>query len=239
MVNQFYKALYNVSRINSTMAISQQSLNRFTQLWRPVAILWTSTLFMFSNAAMAIEEPKFTLLEKDQSFELRAYAPKLIAEVLVDGDMREASSKGFKLIADFIFGNNTAQSGKSEKISMTAPVAVKASTEKISMTAPVGLQQSNNGWRVYFVMPSQYTLQTLPKPNNPQVTIKLMPGQKFAVVRFSGLVDEEKMTMKQAELNQWIERKNFKALSNPELARYNPPWTLPFLRRNELMVEVE
>ena len=225
--------------LNSMMAMFRQSLNQLDQFWRPVAILWTSTLLMFSNPAMSIEEPKFTLLEKEQSFELRTYQPRLIAEVFVDGDMSEASSKGFKLIADFIFGNNTAQSGKSEKISMTAPVAVKASAEKISMTAPVGLQQANNGWRVYFVMPSQYSLQTLPKPNNPQVTIKAMPIQKFAVVRFSGLVGEEKMNMKLAELNQWIKRKNFKALSNPELARYNPPWTLPFLRRNELMVEVE
>jgi hypothetical protein len=194
---------------------------------------------MFSNFAMAIEEPKFTRLETEKAFELRAYQPKLIAEVLVDGNMSEASSKGFKLIADFIFGNNTAQSGKSEKISMTAPVAVKASAEKISMTAPVGLQQANRGWRVYFVMPSQYTLQTLPKPNNPEVSIKMIPVQKFAVIRFSGLAGEEKMTIKQAELSQWIERKNFKTLSSPELARYNPPWTLPFLRRNEIMVEVE
>ncbi len=225
--------------LNSMMAMSQQSLNRLNQFWRPVAILWTSTLLIFSNAAMSIEEPKFTLLEKEQSFELRTYQPRLIAEVFVDGDMSEASSKGFKLIADFIFGNNKTQSGKSEKISMTAPVAIKTSAEKISITAPVGLQQANNGWRVYFVMPSQYSLQTLPKPNNPQVTIRPMPGQKFAVVRFSGLVGEEKMHMKLAELNQWIKRKNFKVLSNPELARYNPPWTLPFLKRNELMVEVE
>ncbi len=221
------------------MAISQQILNRLQQLWYTKMILWISILFMFSNTAMAIEEPKFTLLEKEESFELRAYEPKLIAEVFVDGDMSEASSKGFKLIADYIFGNNTSQSGKSEKINMTAPVAVKASAEKISMTAPVGLQQSNSGWRVYFVMPSQYTLQTLPKPNNPLVIIKRTPGQKFAVIRFTGLVGEEKMTVKQAELNQWITRKNLKALSNPELARYNPPWTLPFLRRNELMIEVE
>ena len=225
--------------LNSMIEISKQNLNWANQFWRVVGILWTSTLIMFSTAAMSIEEPKFTLLEKEQSFELRAYQPKLIAEVLVDGDMSESSSKGFELIADFNFGNNTTQSGKSEKISMTAPVAVKPSTEKISMTAPVGLQQSKKGWRVYFVMPSQYTPQTLPKPNNPQVTIKLLPAQKFAVVRFSGLVGEEKMNRKLAELNQWIKRKNFKALSNPELARYNPPWTLPFLRRNELMVEVE
>ena len=219
--------------------MSQQSLNRLNQFWRPLVILWTSALLMFSNAAMSIEESKFKLLEKEQSFELRAYQPRLIAEVFVDGDMSEASSKGFKLIADFIFGNNTAQSGKSEKISMTAPVAVKASVENISVTAPVGLQQSINGWRVYFVMPSQYSLQTLPKPNDPQVTIKLTPIQKFAVVRFSGLVGEDKMNIKLSELNKWIKRKNFKVLSNPELARYNPPWTLPFLRRNELMVEVE
>lgn len=202
-------------------------------------MLWTLSLFIFSNSAMAIEEPKFTLLEKDQSFELRAYEPKLIAEVSLDGDLSEASRKGFKLIADFIFGNNTAQTGKSEKISMTAPVAVKSSSAKIAMTAPVGLQPSNNGWRVYFVMPSQYTLLTLPKPNNPQVTIKQIPSQKFAVIRFSGLVGEEKMAEKVAELNQWIAQKNLKALSGPELARYNPPWTLPFLRRNELMIEVE
>ena len=220
------------------MRKSQRNLNPVNQLWRLALLLWTFSLCIFSHPAMAIEEPKFTLLEKDQAFELRLYAPKIIAEVLVDGDMSEASSKGFKLIADFIFGNNTAQSGKSEKISMTAPVSVKASAEKISMTAPVGLQQSNNGWRVYFVMPSQYSLQTLPKPNNPQVNIKLAPEQKFAVIRFSGLVNEEKMAVKLAELNQWIERKKLKATGNPELARYNPPWTLPFLRRNELMVEV-
>jgi hypothetical protein len=153
--------------------------------------------------------------------------------------MREASSKGFRLIADFIFGNNTAQSDKSEEISMTVPVSVKSSVEKISMTAPVGVKRADSGWRVYFVMPRQYSLQTLPKPNNPQVSIKSIPLQQFAVIRFSGLVDEEKMVLKLAELNRWIETKKLKAIGIPELARYNPPWTLPFLRRNELMVEVD
>jgi hypothetical protein len=196
-------------------------------------------LLIFSNIAMATEEPKFTLLEKDQAFELRAYAPKIIAEVVVDGDMREASSKGFRLIADFIFGNNTAQSGKSEKISMTTPVSIEPRAEKISMTAPVGVQQANEGWKLYFVMPSQYDLETLPKPNNPLVSIKQTPSQKFAVIRFSGLVDEEKMAKKVVELTHWIESKNLKMISAPELARYNPPWTLPFLRRNEVMIAVD
>lgn len=202
-------------------------------------VLSIFTLFIFSGIAVATEEPKFSLLEKDQSFELRLYEPKIIAEVEVDGDMSAASRKGFRQIANFIFGNNTAQSGKSEKISMTAPVAIKPASEKIAMTAPVGVQQSEKGWKVSFVMPSQYTLETLPKPNNPQISIKQLPAKKFALIRFSGLVDEEKMQAKSAELNQWITMKKLNPVGIPELARYNPPWTLPFLRRNELMIEVE
>jgi len=173
---------------------------------------------------MATEEPKFNLIEKENSFELRSYQPQIVAEVYVDADMKESSRRGFRLIADFIFGNNTAQSGKSEKI---------------SMTAPVGVQENKNGWKVSFVMPSQYTLDTLPKPNNAQVSIKQMPVKKFAVIRFSGLVDEDKMNQKVKELNEWILNKSLKPIGTPELARYNPPWTLPFLRRNEVMVEVE
>lgn len=202
-------------------------------------LLWIFTLLVFSNTAMATEEPKFKVLEKDQSFELRLYEPKILAEVVVNGSMREASSKGFKLIADFIFGNNIATSGKSEKISMTAPVLIEPHAEKISMTAPVNVEQSGAGWKVNFVMPSQYTLETLPKPNNPLVNIKPIPAKKFAVIQFSGLVDEEKMAKKVTDLEQWISTKQLKVLGNAELARYNPPWTLPFLRRNEVMIEVE
>ena len=107
------------------------------------------------------------------------------------------------------------------------------------MTSPVGVQHASKGWKVYFVMPSQYTLETLPKPKSPLVSIKQRSSQKFAVIRFSGLVDEEKMEKKVAELKQWTDNKKLKVLGNPELARYNPPWTLPFLRRNEVMLEVE
>lgn len=202
-------------------------------------LLWTLVLLLFSNITMATEEPKFELLEKDQSFELRMYEPKIHAEVIVTGNMREASSKGFRMIADFIFGNNVAISGQSEKISMTAPVLIQPRPEKISMTAPVVIEQSSAGWRVNFVMPSQYTLATLPKPNNSLVKIKSVPAKKFAVIRFSGLVDEEKMSKKVSDLEQWINSKQLKVIGNAELARYNPPWTLPFLRRNEVLIEVE
>lgn len=203
-------------------------------------------LFLFSPAAMAIEEPKFEVIEKVDAFELRAYKPLIVAEVLVDGDMKQASSKGFKLIADYIFGNNKSKTGDkigtSEKISMTAPVILEpkteaAKSEKVAMTAPVAMQKDASKWRVHFVMPSQYRLATLPTPNNPQVSLREVAAKKFAVVRFSGLVGEEKMATKTAELLTWMQIKQLTPIGTSELARYNPPWTLPFLRRNEILIE--
>lgn len=198
-------------------------------------------ILLFANLAMAIEEPKYTLLEKSGAFELRAYAPKVLAETLVDGSLDDASSVGFRRIGDYIFGKNTSHNGGNEKISMTAPVTMaaksdKSPSEKISMTAPVTMQQSNGKWRMYFVMPSQYTLSTLPTPNNPDVTLREMPEAKMAVVRFSDLAGEEKIATKTAELMAWLKSKNIAPKGEPELARYNPPWSLPFLRRNEVMV---
>jgi len=198
-------------------------------------------ILFFSNLAMAIEEPKYTLVEKSGAFELRAYAPKVLAETLVDGSLDAASSVGFRRIADYIFGNNTAHNGGNEKISMTAPVTMsaksdKSPSEKISMTAPVTMQQSDGKWRMYFVMPSQYTLSTLPTPNNPAVTLRELPATRMAAIRFSGLAGEEKTAKKTAELMAWLKSKNIVPIGEPELARYNPPWTLPFLRRNEVMV---
>ena len=198
-------------------------------------------ILLFTRLAMAIEEPKYTVLEKSGDFELRAYAPMVIAETLVDGSLGEASSAGFKRIADYIFGNNTSQTGASEKISMTAPVgiapeAVDKKSEKISMTAPVGMQKIAGQWRMYFVMPSRYTLATLPKPNNPAVNLREIPASRVAVLRFSGLAGEEKTAYKTNELLAWLKNKQITPISAPELARYNPPWILPFLRRNEVMV---
>lgn len=190
---------------------------------------------------MAIEEPKYSVVEKSGDYELRAYAPMVVAETLVEGDLDDASRAGFKRIADYIFGNNTARAGGSEKISMTAPVAMSPKSEKISMTAPVGMQAKTgsdniNQWRMYFVMPSQYTLETLPKPNNPTVALRAIPASRMAVLRFSGLAGEEKTAKKTVELLAWLKSKQISPIGEPELARYNPPWTLPFLRRNEVMV---
>ena len=186
---------------------------------------------------MAIEEPKYSLIEKSGPFELRSYSPKIIAETLVSGSMDEASGAGFRLIANYIFGNNSANTGGSEKISMTAPVAMEPVSEQISMTVPVSMEQTGGQWRVYFVMPGRYTLDSLPKPNNPAVTLREIPGGNYAVVRFSGLAGEEKIAKRTAELIAWMNSKGITPAGKPELARYNPPWTLPFLRRNEVLVE--
>lgn len=185
---------------------------------------------------MAIEEPAYTVIEKSGEFELRAYDSKIVAETFVSGDMDEASSAGFKLIAGYIFGNNTSTTGSSEKISMTAPVAVEPRSEKISMTAPVSMEKTDGRWRVHFVMPSSYTMESLPKPNNNAVTLREVPPTRYAVIRFSGLAKDKKVVKKTAQLANWLKDKGIEPQGTPELARYNPPWTLPFLRRNEIML---
>lgn len=202
-------------------------------------VLLGLVLSLFAGIAMAIEEPEYAIIEQSKPFELRAYKPKIVAEVQVTGSMDEASGKGFKLLANYIFGNNTARTGGNEKIAMTAPVGMEPESEKISMTAPVSMEQSGGQWRVSFVMPSQYTMETLPRPNNQAVTLREIPETNYAVIRFSGLAGEDKIARKTAELIAWMEKKGLKPTGQPELARYNPPWTLPFLRRNEVMVTYE
>ena len=201
-----------------------------TRLFLAILVLF------FTGSAMAIEEPKYTVIEKSEAFELRDYEPKIVAETLVSGSMDKASSAGFRLIADYIFGNNTSRTGDSEKISMTAPVTMEPKSEKISMTAPVSMEQTGGQWRVHFVMPGQYTLETLPKPNNPAVSLREVPTSNYAVIRFSGLAGEDKVAKKVADLMTWLDSKGITPIGKPELARYNPPWTLPFFRRNEVMV---
>jgi hypothetical protein len=187
---------------------------------------------------MATEEPKYTLLEKSEPFELRAYAPLIVAEVKVDGDLDAASSQGFRLIAAYIFGKNQV----SEKIAMTAPVGIESSEQnksaKIAMTAPVGIESAGNQWTVSFVMPAEYTLASLPKPLDPQVKIRELPAEKKAVIIFSGFYNEEKVKEKTQALRDWMKLKNLKSTGEPQFARYNPPWTLPFMRRNEVMIQV-
>jgi len=180
-----------------------------------------------------VEQPKYQVVESSGNLEIRDYAPMIVAEAEVAGERRDAISKGFRIIADYIFGNNTA----GHQVPMTAPVTQHGS-EKIAMTAPVTQQGDGSTWRVRFVMPSSYTMDTLPKPNNPAVKLKEIGAKRFAVIRFSGMAAEDSLRRHIRELNNFISAKNLTPRSAPTYAFYNPPWTLPFLRRNEVMVEV-
>ncbi len=210
---------------------------------------------------MATEEPKFERLSTHDHIELRRYPSFIVAETLVEGDMDAASGQGFRAIADYIFGNNvsavSAPNQGSEKISMTAPVTmapVEPASQKIAMTAPVTLQPSPNSgqvsqkpqamqgakrWRVHFVMPSAYTMNTLPKPNNPAVQLREVPAKTWAVLSYSGFNTEAGVQKRTDELVAWLAAQKIKTTGSPQLARYNPPWTLPMFRRNEIMLETE
>ncbi|MGS2717827.1 SOUL family heme-binding protein [Eionea flava] len=218
-----------------------------------------------TGKAMAIEEPQYTVLGTDENIELRRYAPMIIAEATVSGDMDKASNKGFKLIADYIFGNNTVrfsnENGTKEEstteedtnnttISMTAPVTITrhsdanhSASSAIDMTAPVTVklisESVDQQWRVHFVMPSKYTMTSLPIPNNPAVMLTEIPETYYATLRFSGFTGEKKVAEKTERLIAWLAEKNITPISTPALARYNPPWALPFLRRNEVIVRYE
>ncbi len=193
-------------------------------------------LLLMSTTAMATEEPNYTVIEQADEYELREYDAMIVAEVLVSGEMDEASSKGFRLIADFIFGNNTASNGTKEEIQMTAPVTIEPRSEKINMTKPVTIKEEEGKWRVHFVMPREYTLDSLPTPNKKEVNLRQIPALKYAVIRFSGFTDETKIADKTAKLINWMNSKGLSANGLAQLARYNPPWTLPFMRRNEIMI---
>jgi len=194
-------------------------------------------LFFISTLSMAIEEPKYVSSDVEAPFEIRQYESILIAEVMVEGTRDEASNKGFRLIADFIFGNNEGAQKESQKIAMTAPVTVEP--RKIAMTAPVTLDQSDEkNWRVQFVMPKEYTIETLPKPKNSLVKIREISSKRYAVMVFSGLNNPEKIENNTKQLRNWMIDKQLNAIGAPQLARYNPPWTLPPWRRNEILIEI-
>ena len=186
-----------------------------------------------------IEEPAYTVLEKKDGYEIREYAPYIMAKTTVTGNYDEATNKGFRIIADYIFGNNT----KKESIAMTTPVLeskAEASSEKIAMTTPVlETAGENNERTIAFVLPSKYTLETLPTPNNNAVTFMEVPARKVAVLRFTWYASASRMEAKKALLENYLTRDNITTAGEPETARYNPPLSMPLMLRNEVLIPVE
>lgn len=183
--------------------------------------------------AYKVPEPNYVLIKAEGNIEIRKYSAFLAAETEVGGDRDTAINKGFRILADFIFGNNSAEN----KIAMTAPVIQQ--NAEISMTKPVTLQKKANTWIIRFIMPSGYTIVNLPKPNNHDIIILQVPEKKYVVIRFSGSSNEGNLSKYLNLLEGYISKNKLTVIGQPIFAFYNPPWILPFLRRNEIMFELK
>jgi hypothetical protein len=205
-------------------------------MWiRIVAILavWAVAILGLETA-MAIEETTYAVLEKDREFELRQYEPYIVAETLVEGDFDEVGDIGFRRLYGYISGKNR----KKEEIEMTAPVTQESDSQKIAMTAPVGQEQSKGKWRITFVMPASYTIETLPEPLDPEVKLREEPGQLMAAIRYSGTWSQTRYMEREVKLREWIETRGLEEAGEPVFARYDPPFMPWFLRRNEVLLPV-
>jgi SOUL heme-binding protein len=180
-----------------------------------------------------VEQPRYEVVASEGDIEVRRYGPTIVAEAITAGTRDKAIGEGFRVIADYIFGNNLS----SRKVAMTAPVTQQPN-EKIAMTAPVTQQSDGQTWRVHFIMPAEYTLETLPTPRNPAVKLVPVAGKRYAVIRFSGLTGDDDLARHTARLREYLRTQGLEPQSAPIYAFYNPPWTLPFMRRNEIMIEV-
>ena len=182
------------------------------------------------------QEPSYTVVETLGVLQIRQYGPRLAAETTVGGDELSSRNAGFRRLAGYIFRANTGNAD----IAMTAPVTQEGGSKSIAMTAPVMQDQTGSGqWRIRFFMPVQYTLETLPRPTDPAVHIVAVPPQTFGVYRFSGSNDAATTAEARRELLQLLEGSGWGPVGQPLNWFYDPPWTLPFLRRNEAAVPVQ
>ena len=203
------------------------------------------------------EQPPYEVVGRVGEAEIRRYAPQIAAEAVVEGPVETARNEGFRRVAGYIFGDNTAKAsvamtapvvqgreaaGGSQSIAMTAPVvqARAGRSEAIAMTSPVVQQPAGaESWSIQFIMPSKYTLATLPQPNDPRVRLVEIPARTFAVVRFSGLGREDAVARHEKALDAALAGSSWRAVGEPVTWYYDPPWTVPFLRRNEVARPVE
>jgi hypothetical protein len=198
------------------------------------ALVW-SVVGYFSSR---VEQAKYSVLEKGDGYEVRLYPAHITAQTVVEGagTNGDALNTGFSIIAWYIFGENVAR----ERVAMTAPVVTQGvSSEKIAMTAPVATHADGTSRVVSFVMPSRYTLATLPIPNDPSVQLVEVPEQKIAALTFSGYATDGRFEKMQERLLAYLSRDHVTTVGVPSYAGYNPPWTPPWMNRNEVMIEVE
>lgn len=183
------------------------------------------------------ENPAYQVLLAEGQYEIREYAPVVVARTVVEGDYKQASGEGFRRLVGYITGDNLAQ----EKLAMTAPVTVQnneRTPEKISMTSPVTLQQQGNRWQMEFILPKKITLETAPRPTKTNIELVQKPGSTIATLRFSGSLTPEQAEKKIAELKAWLAAKGYALRGEAYAAGYDSPFAPPFLRRNEVHVAI-
>ena len=202
-------------------------------------IFFGSVLCCITLNTMALEKPDYEILYEDGSIEYRLYEPYLVAqtEVSMDDNYNSASNEGFRRLFKYITGSNTSE----VDIAMTAPVqmSMDGSGQKIDMTAPVQQIENKNFLQVAFMLPSKFDVKNAPIPTDERVTIKQIPARIMAVIRYSGRWTEKNRSKYEYRLRENLELHAITAISQTETAAYNPPFTPPFMRRNEIMLEVE
>ncbi|WP_020674666.1 SOUL family heme-binding protein [Geopsychrobacter electrodiphilus] len=199
----------------------------------PLIILTLIIILSGSHNTMAIEEAPYAVVKTEAAFEIRDYAPSLLAETLVDADFEKAGSSAFRRLFRYISGDNQSQT----KIAMTAPVA-QTQGENIAMTAPVGQQKSGDRWAVSFMMPASYSIETLPTPDDPLIRLRQVPARRVATVRYSGFWSKKNYQQNKAKLDVWIQQEGLTVNGEAVWARYNAPFVPWFMRRNEILIPV-
>lgn len=190
------------------------------------------------NVNQSLEMPKYEVLKSNGPLELRAYKPFLSAQVEVEGSFDEAGSKGFRLLAKYIFGGNQSNTS----ISMTAPVSMRPmpSKEELAAISTLSITETQSkSWQVNFSMPSKFTLESLPIPQDPRVKLIEQAAETFAVIVFSGRASSANVKKYEDQLMDWIKTEGFNVNGAVSIARYNDPFTFPWNRRNELMIKVQ
>jgi hypothetical protein len=204
--------------------------HQYTLFLALVAVVFTPG----GSQALAIETADYDVIEVDGDFELRRYAPQILAETTVDSNFDEAGNRAFRRLFNYISGANRTES----KIAMTAPVSQEASSRKIAMTAPVIQEESGAAWNVAFLVPASYSWETVPQPTDDSVRLRRVPERTLAALRFSGTWGEKRFRDHEKQLRAILETRGLEATGETIFARYDPPFKPWFLRRNEILIPV-
>ena len=186
------------------------------RMWIVLAMLAGLAGQGMADERKGYEMPAYTVEATEGAREVRAYGPRLVAEVAVQGDRKAAINAGFRMLAGYIFGGNEGGA-------------------KIAMTVPVDQADQGGGvWTVRFTMPSEFTADTLPKPDDARITLRPLPPARMVAESFSGLPDSDDMAARAAALAEWAQAQGLTVAGGPVYSFYDAPWSLPWNRRNEV-----